>query len=53
MSALMTTREAAEYLRLAPTTLEHWRLAGKGPATVKWGRSVRYRRDEIDRWLAD
>lgn len=47
----MTTREAAEYLRLATTTLEHWRLSGKGPAFVRWGRTIRYKREEIDSWL--
>lgn len=52
MTELLTTREAASYLRLAITTLEHWRLESRGPASFKIGRQVRYRRDEIERWLA-
>ncbi|WP_439545010.1 helix-turn-helix transcriptional regulator [Sandarakinorhabdus sp.] len=53
MSELLTTKETADYLRLAPTTLEHWRLDGRGPAFVRWGRSVRYRRADIEHWLAE
>ena len=53
MTELLTTCEAAGYLRLAITTLEHWRLEGRGPAFCKIGRQVRYRRAEVDRWLAE
>jgi len=53
MAELLTTREAAGYLRLAITTLEHWRLEGRGPAFSKMGRQVRYRRADVDRWLAE
>jgi predicted DNA-binding transcriptional regulator AlpA len=53
MTELLTTRETAGYLRLAVTTLEHWRLEGRGPKWIRLSkRQVRYRRDEIDRWLA-
>ena len=53
MTELLTTREAAGYLRLAVTTLEHWRLEGRGPVFQKMGRQVRYRRADVDRWLAE
>ena len=53
MTELLTTREAAGYLRLAITTLEHWRLEGRGPIFCKIGRQVRYRRADVDRWLAE
>jgi excisionase family DNA binding protein len=53
MSELLTTREAADYLRLAITTLEHWRLDGRGPAFCKIGRQVRYRRADVDQWLTE
>jgi excisionase family DNA binding protein len=53
MSELLTTREAASYLRLAITTLEHWRLEGRGPAFCKIGRQVRYRRADVESWLAE
>ena len=53
MTELLTTREAASYLRLAITTLEHWRLEGRGPAFCKIGRQVRYRRADVDQWLTE
>ena len=53
MTELLTTREVAGYLRLAVTTLEHWRLDGRGPAFCKIGRQVRYCRADVDRWLAE
>jgi excisionase family DNA binding protein len=32
-------------------TLANWRSAGKGPPFVKVGRHVRYRREDVDRWV--
>jgi excisionase family DNA binding protein len=50
---LLTTKEAATYLRLAKPTLERFRLAGSGPAFCKMGeKSVRYRKADLDDWLA-
>ena len=48
---LMTTREAAEYLRLKQQTLHNWRCLGSGPDFVKLGRCVRYRRSDLDQYL--
>jgi hypothetical protein len=33
-------------------TLEAWRAIGRGPAWVRVGRNVRYRRRDVDAWLA-
>lgn len=52
MEDLFNTAEAAEYVRLAAITLERMRLSGEGPAFVKLGRSVRYRRIDVDNWIA-
>ncbi len=49
--ALLTTPEAARYLGLAVSTLNKWRVYGYGPAFVKLGRAVRYRQDDLDRFL--
>lgn len=41
---LLSTKEAAVYLSLCPSTLEKWRCRGEGPAYLKLGtRTVRYR----------
>lgn len=47
----LTTVEAADYLGLQRTTLEAWRCRGGGPAFVKLGRAVRYRRADLDAWI--
>lgn len=49
---LLTREEAAAYLGLKPQTLASWvvrRIAG--PPFIKVGRSVRYRKSDLDKWL--
>lgn len=50
---LLTVREAARELRLAPATLTKWR-ARKQPQLpfVRLGRCVRYRRVDLDAYIA-
>lgn len=43
--------EAAEYLRSSTSTLAKLRLTGNGPPFIKIGRAVRYRRDDLDKWM--
>ncbi|MCY1705855.1 MULTISPECIES: helix-turn-helix domain-containing protein [Pannonibacter] len=42
--ALLTEREAADFLKISHRALQAWRVRGAGPAFVKVGRLVRYRR---------
>ena len=52
--ALMTEKECADYLRLAPVTLRLWRYRRtSGPPFTKVGRKVLYRREDVDSWLKD
>ena len=51
--AIDTENEAACYLKMSPRTLQAWRQRGEGPRYFKVGRSVRYDRAELDRWLAE
>lgn len=46
-----TVEEAATYLGLRPTTLNCWRVAGKGPRFVKFGRAVRYRDVDLQSYI--
>lgn len=48
---LLGVDEAAAVLRVAPATLFNWRSRGEGPLSFKVGRLVRYRREELERWL--
>jgi hypothetical protein len=47
------TRGAADYTGLAMSTLEKMRVFGGGPMYLKLGRVVRYRRVDLDAWLAE
>ena len=53
---LLTTTEAAAYLRLAPKTLERLRVTAGGPPFLKAGPGKRarvlYRQSDLDAWLA-
>jgi len=50
---ILTTEESAKYLRLRKNTLEQWRLKGFGPAFVKLGRRVVYRREALEKFMAE
>lgn len=51
-NVLLDNESAAEFLGVSPTTLPRWRWAGTGPAYLKVGRSIRYRRSDLEKWLA-
>ena len=43
---------AADYLKIPAATLRQWSYLRRGPAYVKVGRHVRYRRADLDRWIS-
>ena len=50
---LMNTEQAANYLGLAPSTLETWRSRKRhNLAFAKVGRAIRYRKSDLDRFVA-
>ncbi len=49
---VLTTVEAARYVRLGKPTLDRFRLTGEGPRFAKLGGAVRYRRADLDDWIA-
>ena len=52
VSEWLTTREAAQYLKCSYQRLEGLRTHGGGPLFAKEGRSVRYRRSDLDAYRA-
>jgi predicted DNA-binding transcriptional regulator AlpA len=48
---LLNNSEAAEFLGMSPDTLPRWRWAGIGPAYLKVGRSIKYRRADLEAFL--
>lgn len=52
LSSMLTSREVARLLCVAPSTLCRWRATGKGPRVYWLGAaSPRYREDDILEWL--
>jgi excisionase family DNA binding protein len=50
---LLDNAQAATYLGITPRTLEVWRAVKRHPIPyIKVGRLVKYRRDDLDAWLA-
>ena len=53
MEKLMNTNELAEFLGIAVSTIVDYRLKGIGPVYVKIGHLVRYRKADVDNWVAN
>lgn len=50
--ALMTSAELAGELQISERTVRRLEITGKiGPRPIHIGRAVRYRREEVTRWL--
>ena len=53
-SGLMKPEQAAEYLQITPSTLAVWRSNNRKKLPfVKIGGQVRYRRQDLDQFIAD
>lgn len=50
---LLPLAEAAAVLRTPVATLRYWRHLGVGPDGFRLGRRVVYRREDVNRWLAE
>ena len=48
---LLSEVQASDLLFLSVRTLQTWRCKGIGPAFVKAGRAVRYRRADLLAWI--
>jgi len=51
-SVFLNTAEAARILNLKTGTLEVWRVYGRGPVFYRFGRAIRYRREDLEQWAA-
>ena len=50
--SLLRTPDVAEMLGVSTTKLEHMRCDRRGPCWIRVGRSVRYRLDDIQAYIA-
>lgn len=53
VDGLMTSKEAAEHLRMSPRTLVKWRAEGRGPNFVRLEHSVRYRMADLETFIKE
>ncbi len=52
MKDIDDTPATAAYLTRPARTLEQWRYLDCGPAYIKVGGQIRYRKADVDEWLA-
>lgn len=50
---LATREEVAEYLQVAPRTLEQWAYRSVGPRYTRVGRHARYDWADVRQWLTE
>lgn len=48
----LTTADLAQELKVPVATVRKWREQGTGPPGHRLGKHVRYRRADVDTWLA-
>lgn len=49
----MSAADVARLIGNTPATLAQWRYKGQGPASVKLGGMVRYRKSAVLTWIAE
>ncbi len=47
----LTEKQVARHLGLSVATLRAWRLRGRGPGFVRFGRAVRYLADDVEQFV--
>ena len=50
---LMSTAEAAAYLRVSKSYLDKRRVYGGGPKFLRFGKRILYRKSDLDAWAAE
>jgi excisionase family DNA binding protein len=48
---MVRTEQAAAILDVKKSTMEAWRCRGGGPPFVRYGRAIRYREEDLDRFI--
>ncbi|HEY9294161.1 MAG TPA: helix-turn-helix domain-containing protein [Microlunatus sp.] len=49
---LLSLKELSALVGVPVNTLYRWRYQGEGPKAYRLGRHVRYRRSDVEAWLA-
>lgn len=48
---LLTTEDLAEYVKVPVATVYQWNYRKTGPAPIRVGRHLRFRKSAVDAWL--
>ncbi|MBL8820377.1 MAG: helix-turn-helix domain-containing protein [Planctomyces sp.] len=51
--ALMSARQVAELLNISTRTLWRLKSAGRLPAAIRIGKSIRWRREDLNTWIEE
>ena len=51
-NSLLTEQQAANFIAVSVAALRKWRVQGRGPVFLKLGTLVRYRLEDINKWLS-
>lgn len=51
LEPLLSVEAVAAFLGVPVATLYQWRHKNTGPRSIRVGRYIRYRREDVDRWL--
>jgi excisionase family DNA binding protein len=51
-SAWLSTPKTSGYMEIPVGTLYQWRMRGYGPPAHRVGKHLRYRKSDIDAWMA-
>ena len=51
MQIFLTEKEVAKQINVSLASLRRWRLDQRGPRFVKVGALVRYRPEDLERWM--
>jgi predicted DNA-binding transcriptional regulator AlpA len=52
ITALWDERETARLIHVSAAALRKWRREGTGPTYIRAGRLIRYRKADVETWLA-
>jgi excisionase family DNA binding protein len=50
---LLSIRQLAEYIGCPVSTVYRWRSRGEGPPGFRLGKAVRFKVDDVDRWITE
>jgi excisionase family DNA binding protein len=53
MSKLWGIKELADYLGIPEQTIYQWRAKGYGPVGRRIGKYIRFRPEDVERWVDD